>query len=173
MWPERKIARLREYNYRQSGTYTITICAHERRLVFGKIQNGIMRLHPFGRIAQEDWLAIPSHYSNMTLDEFIIMPNHIHGILIIENEAPPTQEEKLELRRFGRPQSGSLGTIIGSFKSGVCRRICEVRQCPMRVWQERFWDHIIRDERVLQNQREYIFNNPLNWETDELHPMPN
>ncbi|BCM89404.1 hypothetical protein IAD21_01250 [Abditibacteriota bacterium] len=170
MWPERKIARLREFDYRQSGVYAVTICVRERRPAFGKIENGIMRLHPFGRIAQEDWLAIPSHYSHVTLDEFVVMPNHIHGILFIENEAPPSPEEEIELRRFGKSRSRSLSVIIGNFKSGVSRRIGEARECQTRVWQERFWDHIIRDELDLQNQREYIFNNPANWERDELHP---
>lgn len=170
MWPARKIPRLREYDYRQSGVYVVTICVHERRSAFGKIENGIMRLHLFGRIAQERWFAIPQHHRGVTLDEFVVMPNHIHGILFIENEAPPTVDEEANLRHFGKPQSGSLSAIIGSFKSGVSKRIGEARQCPTRVWQERFWEHIIRDEHDLQNQRAYILNNPANWEEDELHP---
>ena len=170
MWRERKLARLREYNYQQSGIYAVTICVHERRLAFGKMKDDSVRLHPFGRIAQEGWLAIPSHYSHVILDEFIVMPNHIHGILFIENEAPPTQEEEAKFRQFGTAHSASLSSIVGNFKSGVSRRIGVVRGCPTRVWQERFWDHIIRDERELQNQREYIINNPVNWNADELHP---
>jgi putative transposase len=168
--PERKIARLREYDYRQSGAYAVTICVHERRLALGRIEDGTVRLHPFGRIAQERWLAIPQHHPIVVLDEFIVMPNHIHGILFIENESPPTIEEEIELRRFGKPQSGSLGTVIGSFKSGVTKRIGEARGCKTEVWQQKFWDHIIRDEHDLHNQREYIFNNPANWEDDDLHP---
>lgn len=129
-----------------------------------------MNLNRFGQISYERWLAIPAHHPGVILDDFVIMPNHIHGILSIENEAPATLEEEDELRRFGKPISGSLSTIIGSFKSGVTRLISEARDCPTQVWQKRFWDHIIRDERDLQRQRKYIFNNPANWESDELHP---
>ncbi|RYX84163.1 transposase [bacterium] len=148
----------------------MTICTHERRPAFGKIENGQMRLHPFGKVAHARWQAIPKHHQGVTLDSFVVMPNHIHGILSLENEAPPTQEQENELRLFGSPQSGSISTIIGSFKSSVTRKIGEARHCPTKVWQERFWDHIIRDEHDLQRQREYIFNNPANWDTDELHP---
>lgn len=169
--PERKIARLRQFDYRQSGAYAVTICVHERRLAFGKIEDGVVRLHPFGQIAREDWLGIPSHYPNVVLDEFIVMPNHIHGILFIENEAPPMPQEEVELRRFGKPLSGSLSTIIGNYKSGVSRKVGHMRACKTEVWQPKFWDHILlRDQHDLKKQREYILNNPASWEDDDLHP---
>jgi REP element-mobilizing transposase RayT len=167
--PERKIARLRGYDYRQNGAYAVTICTHERRIAFGRIDNGLVRLHPFGHVAQEDWLAIPSHYPNVSLDEFIVMPNHLHGILFLENEAPPTAKMEAELRRFGKPVSGSLSSIICNYKSGVSRKIGCLRNCQTKVWQGRFWDHIIRDEDDLLHHREYIHNNPLRWEDDELN----
>ena len=100
----------------------------------------------------------------------MVMPNHIHGILFIENETPPTEEKEIELRQFGKPLSGSLSVIIASYKSGVTKRIGEARGCKTEVWQSKFWDHIIRDEHDLQKQREYILNNPSNWENDDLHP---
>lgn len=168
---KRKITRLREYDYRQSGAYAITICTHERRMAFGRIENGDMRLHPFGLIAQERWLAIPDHHMGVQLDEFIIMPNHIHGILFIEAEAPPTPEAETSLRQFGKPLSSSLSTIIGSYKSGVTKRVSEARGHRTRVWQERFYEHVIRHDRDLECQREYIDGNPSGWANDELNPQ--
>ncbi len=168
--PERKIARMRAYDYRQNGAYAVTICTHKRRLAFGHVENGEVRLHPFGHVAQEHWLAIPSHYPNVSLDGFIVMPNHLHGILFLENEAVASLAEELELRRFGKPLSGSLSTIIGNYKSGVSREIGRLRGSKTEVWQKRFWDHIIRNDHDLLQHRQYICNNPLRWDDDKLHP---
>src|SRR6476469_590799 len=108
----RKITRLRNYDYRQSGAYAVTICCHNRRMAFGKVEDGAVRLHPFGVIARDCWLAIPAHFPNVDLDEFIIMPNHVHGILFLEAEAPPTLETETSLRQFGQSLSASLSTVI-------------------------------------------------------------
>jgi putative transposase len=166
---ERKISRLREFDYRQNGAYAITVCVHERRLAFGRVENGEMKFNRFGRIADEDWRAIPIHYSGVILDEWIVMPNHLHGILFLHNEVPPSVDEERELRQFGKPMSGSLSSIIGNYKSGVTRRIGGMRACKTVVWQRGFYEHIIRNERDLQLQREYIRNNPSKWADDELH----
>ena len=166
---ERKIARLRHYDYRSNGAYAVTICSFGKRMVFGRIENGAMRLHPFGAIVEQLWLMVPDHFPIVELDEFQVMPNHFHAILWIENEAPPTPAQEAELRQFGKPQPGSLGTIIGSFKSAVTKAIGEKRECKTRVWQPRFFDHIIRDDRDLETQRRYIENNPANWPDDELN----
>jgi len=171
-YPERKIARMRSYDYHQSGAYAVTICVHKHRFAFGRIKNGEMCLHPFGRVAHDDWLAIPIHYPNVILDEFVVMPNHLHGIIFLKNEIPATVEEETELRRFGKPVSGSISAIIGNYKSGVSRKIGRLRGCKTEVWQTRFWDHIIRDEDDLLHQREYIHENPLRWDDDELNPNP-
>jgi putative transposase len=167
---ERKVTRLREYDYRQNGAYAVTICTYQRRCAFGRIENGVMRLYPFGLIAQERWLAIPFHRPNVQLDEFVIMPNHVHGILFIEDEAPPTLEAELTLRQFAKPQSSSLSTIIGSYKSGVTKLIAQQRGSHTRVWQERFYDHVIRHDLDLTRQREYIQSNPAKWADDALNP---
>lgn len=172
MLPQRKIARLREYDYRQNGAYAITICVFQRRCAFGRIHNGEVHLNAFGCIAHDRWLAIPQHHPQVTIDEFIIMPNHIHGILWIQNEAPVSSEEESELRRFGKPNSGSLSAIIGSYKSGVSRRIGELRGQRTTVWQASFHDHVIRNDGDLFHQRDYIQNNPSKWLEDEFYFSP-
>jgi REP element-mobilizing transposase RayT len=164
---ERKITRLREYDYRQNGAYAITICVHERRLAFGRICDGVVRLHPFGRVATNCWLAIPSHFLGVELDEFVVMPNHVHGVLWIQNEAPPTPQQEIEIRQFGQPQSDSLGTVIGAFKSAVTKEIGRQRSNKTEVWQRGFYDHIIRNDHDLELQRQYIRDNPAKWEEDE------
>lgn len=98
------------------------------------------------------------------------MPNHLHGILFIQNDAPPSTDEEREMRRFGKPLSGSLSSIIGNYKSGVTRRIGEMRGCKTKVWQRKFYEHVIRNDRDLQLQRDYIRNNPSKWADDELNP---
>jgi putative transposase len=169
MGRERKIIRLREYDYRQSGAYAITLCVHERRMAFGVVVDGAVRLNPYGRLALGCWMAIPDHFSQVILDEVVVMPNHLHGILFIEGEAPPTSEEAIHLRQFGKPQGGSLGTVIGAYKSAVTKRIGEQRGARTRVWQERFFDHVIRNDDDLVYQRRYIQNNPSRWTDDEFY----
>jgi REP element-mobilizing transposase RayT len=166
---ERKITRMREFDYTQSGAYAITICVSRRRGAFGRMENGMVRLHPFGKIAERHWKNIPSHYSNIFLDEFIFMPNHMHGIVWIEGEAPPSLKREIELRRFGEAQSGSLSSIIGSYKSGVTKEIGELRGSKTAVWQPCFHDHIIRNDVDLFFQRQYIQQNPSQWAEDEFY----
>ena len=163
---ERKITRLPHFDYRSNGAYAITICSFKRRCVFGNIENGVMDLNRFGRIVQRCFLEIPAHFPQVELDEFIVMPNHFHGIMFINGEAPPTVEE--EKRYFGKPVSGSLGIIVGSFKGAVTKSIGEARNERTYVWQPKFFEHIIRNDLDLQHQREYILNNPLKWLNDDL-----
>ncbi len=166
---ERIITRLREYDYRENGAYAVTICVHERRHVFGRIQNGEMRFHPFGAFAGACWREIPLHFPTVALDEWQVMPNHLHGILFFDGEAPPTPDQERELRQFGKPQSGSLGTVIGAFKSAVTKEIGLRRECQTKVWQPKFYEHIIRDDRDLRLQRQYIRDNVAKWADDELN----
>ncbi|RYG64716.1 transposase [bacterium] len=168
MWSERRSVRIQEYDYRQNGAYAITICVRERRCAFARITAGVVHLHPFGQLALERWLAIPAHHPNVKLDEFVIMPNHMHGILWIENEAPPNIEQEVELRQFGKPLSGSVSTVIGSYKGSVSREIGKIRGIRTKAWQRGFHDHIIRSDADLLHQRQYIQQNPAKWADDEF-----
>ena len=167
---ERKITRLREYDYRQNGAYAVTLCVHERRWAFGKVENSVVRLNQFGQVAMEHWLAIPQRRLNVELDGFVIIPNHIHGILLLRGQ-PPTDDTP-ETRQFGQAQRNALGSVIGSYKSGVTRNINALRGQATCVWQSRFYEHTIRHDQDLEHQRQYIVNNPLKWTEDEFYVAP-
>ena len=121
-----------------------------------------MVLNPYGQQAEQTWMEIPEHFPVVDLDEFIVMPNHIHGIVLIDCErarhASPLQ------------QAPSLGTVVGAFKSAASRRINLHRATPGEpVWQRNYHEHVIRNEKSLSEIREYIANNPLKWELDKYY----
>ena len=168
----RRSIRLQGYDYSQSGAYFITTCTQNRECLFGEIHNGKMYLNEYGEIAKKCWVEIPKHHQNVQLDEYVIMPNHIHGIVVINepavgaihelplrNELPHSREQRRKML---------LPKIIGRFKMNVAKQINKIRQTPgISVWQRNYYEHIVRNETDLQRIREYIVNNPLNWEMDE------
>lgn len=182
--------RLQDWDYSQTGYYFITICSYNRKNIFGKIENGKMILNEVGKIVEEEWLKTEKIRSNVKLDKFVIMPNHLHGILIIgdtENvETPQLRNiEKVETPRRGvstatrklqlpansnhNPEwkSNSVGAIINQFK-GICtKRIRAIYPSFKHIWQSRFHDRIIRDEEEFNCIQAYILTNAENWESDE------
>lgn len=167
----RKSTRLAGWDYSRPGAYFFTICTHERRCLFGEVRGGEMVLNDLGKIAAEAWQEIPVHHPEAVLDEFIVMPNHVHGILFLR----PTAEKedtagRVPTRGFGGSEAGTLSTIVGSFKATVTRRIREVVGMPVVVWQPRMMDHVIRDERDLLYHRRYTRFNAAKWEQDREHP---
>lgn len=162
--PQRKSPRLQGYDYSQSGAYFVTICSHQRQHIFGHIKDSVMILSEAGKIAEARWLALPQHHADMELDAFVLMPNHVHGIVIIHGEAPaPPMTNHL------RPKS--LGTIIGSYKSSVTRHIRDTLSEFENeiIWQERYHDHIIRNENELNIIRQYVYSNPARWQNDQFY----
>ena len=170
--------RLKAYDYSQAGAYFVTICAHNRECVFGNVVKGEMRLNKYGRVVEAEWIKTANIRNNVELDVFVVMPNHLHGVLVIvggvgdmagrgtARRAPTGMNE-----RFGKPTSGSLPTIVRSFKSAVTKRINELRCTPeTHVWQRNYYEHVIRDEWDLNEIREYIMSNPLKWEMDRENP---
>ncbi len=121
-----------------------------------------MKINQHGGIVKNAWLQIPNHFSNTELDEFVIMPNHIHGIIIINN--PVGTGHALSFNK--NTKNNHLSVIIGSFKSAVSKQINQLNNMPFG-WQRSFYDHIIRTTHSLENIREYIINNPKTWDTDE------
>jgi putative transposase len=172
-FPKRKSPRLQGYDYSQSGAYFVTICTYQRAHLFGDIREDAMHLNPIGEIACQRWQAIPHHHSNAELDLFVIMPNHMHGIIILTDEVgtrPASSAATLRDNRPQRVQSGSLSIIIGSYKSGTTRRIRVHLRTPGRiVWQGRYHDHIIRSPADLDRIREYVLNNPARWTADRFY----
>jgi len=164
--------RLQGYDYTQSGAYFVTICTHGRALLFGNVVGGEMRLNDAGRMVRDEWFKTAQLRPYVVLyeDEFVVMPNHIHGIVWIDNvgarrRRAPTMEQ------FGKPVPGSIPTIVRSFKSAVTRRINQWRGTPgARVWQRNYYEHIIRTERALNAIRRYIIENPLRWHLDRYNP---
>lgn len=163
--PQRKSPRLQGYDYGQSGAYFVTLCTHLREHLFGAIKEGEMTLSEYGKIAGSLWQGIPDHYPDVELDAFVVMPNHVHGIVVIVplNDSPSRTGHALSLRK-----SPSLSNIVGSYKSAVSREIRSY-QPDVTVWQSRFHDHIIRNESSLNHIRSYIIHNPQLWEKDTFY----
>jgi len=141
----------------------------------GEVINGEMVLNELGKVVEREWLRATEIRSNVELDEFIILPNHIHSIIVV-NESnvgatcrSPEGEGTSPLRKG--PRSASIGAILAGFKSAVTKRINELRCTPYTpVWQRNFYEHVIRNEDDLDEIREYIVNNPLKWDLDSENP---
>ena len=167
----RKQIRLREYDYSQPGAYFITICTKDRIGMFGKIVDGDMIMHEYGNIVQLCWNVLPDHYDNIQLDEFVVMPNHIHGIIIINDDAVGAGLRPAPTGNNVNPKRHGLSEIIRAFKSFSARRINEFRHTPCaHVWQRGYYDHIIRNVQALNRIREYISTNPERWQLDRENP---
>lgn len=176
--PNRKSIRLKGWDYRNPGLYFITICTEERRHYFGEIKDGIMGLSVPGCVAWHFWRQIPQHQSNVKLDAFVVMPNHLHGIIGIESVgtchgmsplSPQHGPSPQKQAQFGSPQSKSLSMIINHYK-GTITRWCNANGHDYFGWQSRFYDHIIRHEGALHRIRKYIHDNPLRWQQDQANP---
>ncbi|MDZ7680491.1 MAG: transposase [Fodinibius sp.] len=189
-WPDRKSIRLKGWDYRNPGLYFITICMDERRHYFGEIKDGIMGLSVPGCMAWHYWRQIPDHQSNVILDEFVVMPNHLHGIIGIESSekessvrtchgnsnkesvgtlhATSVRNDEIAEDSMSSisPEAGSLSAIIRSYKSAITKW-CNANGHEYFAWQSRFYDHIIRNKKALQNIRKYISENPLRWQIDK------
>ncbi len=162
--------RLRDWDYAAGGWYYVTVCTENKRCYFGRVVDAQVDLSLLGKYAEACWQSIPLHHKNVTLDEFIVMPNHVHGIIVID--APgcmPPLRRKGE-RRIPKPlsavspKSSSLAAIMRSYKSAVTTWAHE--QGFKFDWHPRFHDRIIRGKNSLENIRQYIRDNPANWEKD-------
>lgn len=200
-------ARLQGYDYSQSGAYFVTICTKNRENFFGAIVDGKMILATMGQIADRFWREIPEHFPAAQLDASVIMPNHLHGIILLSSESSSVEKFRGSRQRNPSdacaetlhatslqiqnpdasvatghhhtstalskmsPKAGSLSTIIRSYKSACCREAKMLHSDLNFGWQTRFYDHIIRDADELSRIREYIIDNPMNWQKDELFSM--
>ena len=167
----RRSFRLKGFDYTSENGYFITLVTHNRQKLFGENQNGEMILGEYGRVAVEEWFKTKElrPYVELVEDEFVVMPNHIHGIIwITGNDGRGTARRAPTLERFGSPTAGSLPTIVRAYKSAVTKRINILRGTPGEsVFQRNYYEHIIGTEREYERIAEYIANNPLNWSRDE------
>jgi REP element-mobilizing transposase RayT len=166
----RRSIRLPGYDYRTTGAYFITICSWQRECLFGEVINDQMQLSPYGKTVLFNWSLLPKRYQNVALDNFIVMPNHVHGIIVLKGnpEINFTESEKFGLRES---KIHPLSEIVRGLKTSSARRINQMRYLTgISVWQRGYYEHIIRNEESLVAIREYIVNNPLLWGKDELYP---
>jgi putative transposase len=153
-WPVRKRLRLAEYDYRSEGLYFVTVCTKGKRWFLGNVRDGVMIPSPAGEVVQQEWAALPARFPSLVLDEFTLMPNHIHGIIVF-----PSFD----------PSNPTLGRVVGALKSRSAVRLGPLIGIrPGVVWQRGFHDHIIPNNRSLDAIRAYIRDNPENWERDSL-----
>lgn len=178
----RRSLRLRGYDYAQAGAYFITVCAYERACLFGEVLRGKMVINNFGRILEACWREIPAHFPDVALDAFVVMPNHIHGVVLIDRSVgashvgarhalplPPRPDHASPLPSPESPGSKrtTLGVVVGSFKSACTKRINESRSLPgTPVWQRNYYERILRSEDALNTVRGYIQTNPARWKDD-------
>ena len=178
----RKSIRLQGYDYSQAGTYFVTMVTYHRDPLFGKIENETMILNDLGKIADEYWCAIPKHFPFVELGAYIIMPNHVHGVIVIRKDDSVTNGVGAQhvgatqcvaptptITRPTGPKRGSLGAIIGAYKSAVSYRIHKEHNTT-GVWQRNYHEHIIHNEREMDNIWRYIESNPSQWADDDENP---
>ncbi|MEP0761580.1 MAG: transposase [Chloroflexota bacterium] len=176
----RRSLRLRGHDYAEAGAYFVTVCTGGRVCLLSTIVGGEVELSAVGQIVEEEWLRTPDIRPQVRLDEFVIMPNHLHAILeITETREPPVgaycntplREPPGARSPLLRSPSQTLGAIIRGFKGTTTRRVNALRQTPgARFWQRNYYEHIIRDEADLARLREYVVCNPGRWAEDDENP---
>jgi REP element-mobilizing transposase RayT len=164
----RRSTRLKGYDYAQEGAYFITICTYAKQWLFGEIENDKMMLNHYGEIVANCWLAIPTHFPHIELDEFVIMPNHMHGIVVITDSLMTVGAQHAAPASIPQIKAGSLPAVIRSFKSAVTYQVNkQYHASGERFWQKNYHDHIIRSETSLNHLRGYTINNPALWIKDK------
>jgi REP element-mobilizing transposase RayT len=164
----RRSVRLRDYDYAQAGAYFVTICAWRKALLFGDVREGEMQLTPLGEIIAAEWTEAVERRPYVDADAFVVMPNHVHGIVRLAN---------LHEGSVGRPHPApngpaprSLAAFVGHFKSSVTRTArAHLPDAPPAIWHRSYHDHIIRTDRALHIIRRYISENPARWIEDRYH----
>ncbi len=162
--PQRKSPRLQEYDYSSAGSYFVTICVQGRHFLFGKVDDAVMHLSPAGEMIRDWWQRLGTKYSYISLADNVVMPNHFHGIIVIE-------EPDIVGKSLG------LTHIVAEFKTMTTRAYIDgVNQLgwqafEKKLWQRSFHDHIIRDEREMLTIQQYIAENPARWEQDKFYDV--
>ena len=171
--------RLPDYDYTAPGAYFITLCTWKKHCLFSEIIKGEINLSVFGNVAVEEWVKTSDIRKEISTDIFVVMPNHIHGIVIINNSGDisnsgatgrsPLQATHSQIANRLAPKS--LEAFVAGYKSSVTKRINKVRSSPKQpFWQRNYYEHVIRNDHELQRVRDYIVTNPLRWEIDSENP---
>ncbi|QNO15563.1 transposase [Alkalicella caledoniensis] len=155
--PHRKKIRIKDYDYSLAGGYFVTICTNNKTKIFSNVSNGEVNLTPCGKMIDEKLKEMGNKYNGVILDEYVIMPNHIHVILILEGDSVP------------------LHSLIGKFKSVTTveyfKRVKDLGWKPVdkKLWQRNYYEHVIRNNKDLFVHRNYIEENPTRWDSDEYY----
>lgn len=167
----RKPQRLAHHDYTSTGAYFITVCTKDRQHLFGSVVSEEVRLNQAGKAVKQVWFGLPAHYPLVELDEFVVMPNHVHGILWIVGDTgkPGPVGEGLRPSPTQAKPVPSLTELVRAFKSFSAREINKLRKTTGSLWQRGFYEHIVRNDDDLHQHRTYIQNNPLKWALDEYY----
>lgn len=177
----RRSIRLKDYDYAQEGWYFVTIIVQNRECIFGQVNENKVKLNEIGRIVDYHWEHLSKHFSFIELDEYVTMPNHIHGIVHIVRAMHSEANDEKSGNKYDKNASpirpwpngtkpGSLSAIVQNYKAITSRKINRIRKTQgQRLWQRNFWEHIVRTERDLNRIREYIRKNPAKWDEDKLY----
>lgn len=174
-----KSVRLPHYDYSASGVYFLTICTHYKECLFGTITDGIMHLNKYGQIIEKEWLRSPEIRKEIEMGDFVVMPNHLHGIVAIhETEAhcraalPSRVALPDDYSRDSRHrEKRSISSFVAGFKSYTTKLINELRKTAgERLWQPNYFEHVVRSEKQLSRACNYILTNSLRWELDKYYP---
>ena len=158
-WPARRSIRLPSYDYSRTGAYFVTLCIRGRECLLGEVVNERVELSDMGHFVKEAWEGLTTQYSYVKLDDYVVMPNHLHGVIVISNETPSATERK------------SLGRVIGAFKTVSAKQINSMRSISGQpIWQRNYYERIIRNDDELNRVREYVMNNPMQWHLDTENP---
>jgi putative transposase len=180
IYPDRQSSRLKWFDYKSTGRYAVTVCTHHRDHAFGEIKMERMYLNEVGRVARTLWYSLPDRFPGVCLDAFVLMPNHLHGIVIIPSPSltlenmperfQPSmrahmQERYPDLQEYQPP---SLGTMIREYKGAATYRIHQQGAKNFR-WQDSYWSSVLFTKKVLQRARHYIYENPRKWDKDAFY----
>jgi putative transposase len=167
-------ARLKDWDYSHPGFYFVTVCTYQREHCLGVVTDNTAEHSTAGEIVWDEWMKTETIRPNVRIDALVVMPNHVHAIVVITHRVDEAMEETLQrnvstIPNPSRLKRNSLGAIVGQIKIQCTKRI-RVAGMPEFDWQERFWDEILWDEKAIANVRQYIENNPVNWERDREKP---
>jgi len=169
----RRSVRLPGYDYARPGAYFITIVTHRRFELFGRIVDGEMQVFGAGKLAQACWGQIPEHFKHAGLGSFVVMPNHIHGILVLDGDMTAPRRGTIyraPTRAFGKPGKATIPTIVATYKAAVTRQIHLQTGHTDKIWQRNYYEHVIRNEAEWQRLHAYIEGNPRMWGDDQENP---
>jgi|HubBroStandDraft_6_1064221.scaffolds.fasta_scaffold119782_3 putative transposase len=165
--PHRRSIRLKGRDYSWPGTYFVTICTAQRKSLLGRVEDGVMRENVLGRLVRAHWMQLPREFACIELDVFIVMPNHIHGMISLHRQvsAADPQHKPAE---FAKPQTGSISWIVRTFKARATREARLLLNRPeLNVWQRNYFDRVVRNGKEYEDAYRYISENPRNWNQDE------